>query len=72
MKAFEKKFNELSPIYQVIALMVVSIFAFGLFGPSMISSKSTFAVLIGIAVCVAVAVEVFRLSKPLMKKIIEE
>jgi len=69
MKRLEDEFRKLNSTYQVVILVAVLVFTFGLFGPSMVSSKSTFAVLIGIAGCVVVAIEVYRLSKPLLEKL---
>lgn len=51
IKQYRERFHKLPLFTQAVLLLLLFIFAFGIFGPSMVSAKSTFAVWIGIGGC---------------------
>jgi len=67
MKDLKNKFYELPLLVQAITLILLLIIVFGLVGPSMISSNSTIAVWIGIAICASTIYVVWVLSKEIQE-----
>jgi hypothetical protein len=69
MEKILKKFNELSDSTRVFLLAAIITVNIGAIGPSLISSNSTSAVWIGIALCFFTGVFVVKASKPMLNKL---
>ena len=72
LEKVEAWFGGLSPFFKVAVLVISAVFMFGVFGPSMISAKSTFAVWIGIAVLIGYSWLAYRLGRPVFDELLKE
>jgi protein-S-isoprenylcysteine O-methyltransferase Ste14 len=69
MYKFKRRFLTFPIEIQAVVLILSAILVFGLIGPSMISSNSTFAVWIGLLLCIAEGLFLWHFSEDIRNKL---